>query len=136
MGPCEPNEVHKTKCKVVHWCWVRPRHEYRLGDEWTLCPAENDLGVPVLEKINMSWQCALAAQVANCILDCINREVARRTKEVIVALCSALVWSYLQSCFKIWAPQLNKNMELLEWVYKRAMKMTRGLKHPSYKERL
>jgi len=40
------------------------------------------------EKLNMTRQCALAAQKANHILGCTKSSVASRAREVILPLCS------------------------------------------------
>ncbi|KAK4830820.1 hypothetical protein QYF61_013749 [Mycteria americana] len=75
----------KVKCKALHLGWGNPQYQYRLGGEWIKRrPEENASGILLNKKLDRSQQCALAAQKANCILGCIKRIVASRSREAIL----------------------------------------------------
>ncbi|GAB0184532.1 hypothetical protein GRJ2_000918500 [Grus japonensis] len=98
-------KFNKAKCKVLHVGQGNPKHDYRL------------------------------AQKANRVLGCIKRSVTSRLREVILPLYSAVMRPHLEYCIQLCGPQHKKDMEVLEQVQRRAMKMIRGLEHLSCEDR-
>jgi len=88
------------------------------------------------EKLDMSHQCELTAQKAKHILGCITSIVASRSKEGFLPHYSSLVRPHQEYCVQLYHPQHKKDMELLERVQRRALKMVRGVELLSCEERL
>jgi len=57
-----------AKYKVLHLGRSNPGYVYRVGEELDSSSADKEPGVVMDEKLNVSQQCALAAQKANGIL--------------------------------------------------------------------
>ena len=108
------NSFHSGKTSETHFTQL---HVFTIwvsrSGEWLESSPEEDLGVLVDERLNMSRHYVVATQKANHILACIKRSVTNRSREVILPLYSALVRPYLEYCIQYWSPQCKRT-----WSYR------------------
>ena len=68
------------------------------------------MGIVMYSKLDVSQQCALAAQKANHIPACFKRNMASRLREVILSLCSVLLKPHLEYCIQMQSPQYRRDV--------------------------
>jgi len=136
VSPCESHEVQQGQVQDPAPGSGQPWYQYGLRNGVIESSPEKNLQVLVDKKLDVTQQCGLAAQKANCILDCIKRSVASRSREVILPPYCTLVRPHPEFCVWFWSPQHWKDMDLLEQVQRRATKMVRGMESFLYEERL
>lgn len=95
-------KFNKAKISVLQLSQGNPNHKHRPGKEWVESRPDKFLKVLADEKLNMSWQCALAVQKASCILGLIKRSMTSNEREVIPFLYSSLMWPHLHHWIQLW----------------------------------
>lgn len=96
-------KFNKSEYKVLQLGQGDPRHKYGLREEVIeSVTAEKGLGVLVGEKLNISQQCVLIAQMAKCVSGWIRSSVVSRLREVILSHCSALVIPHQECRIQHW----------------------------------
>ena len=93
---------------------LHQQYIYARGHPAGRSPAEEDLGVPLDTKLNLSQQCALATKKSNGILGCIRQNITSRSREVIFLHYSGLVRLHLEFCGQFCAPQYKRELSIMQ----------------------
>ena len=97
---------------------------------------QRDLGIIIHSSLKPSQQCVAAAKKANKMLGMIKRNIECRSPFIISRLYKQLIRPHLEYCIQAWRPWLQKDIQLLEAVQRRATKIITGFHDLPYEERL
>jgi ribonuclease P/MRP protein subunit RPP40 len=124
-----------SKCKVMH----NQEYEYHMrGTKLCTTEEEKDIGVAVTKNLKPSAQCSKAAGRATAVLGQICRNFHYRDspdRHTFLRLHKQYVRPHLEFSSPAWSPWLQGDIDTLEKVQEKAVKMVAGLKGETYQEK-
>ena len=125
------------KCKIMHIGRKNNQHVYTMaGQPLQVIDNEKDIGVIISNNMKPSLQCANASRRASAVLTQISRAFMYRDKNTFLQLYKQFVRCHLEFAIPAWSPWLVSDIEILERVQKRAVRMIVGLHGRTYEEKL
>ena len=130
-------EFNVDKCKIMHLGKKNPKHTYNMGgSELTVTREERDLGVIIDDQLNFDKHIRGIVNKANRMLGMIKIGFACLDKEMFMNLYPVLVRPLIEYCVQVWSPHMQKHIDLLEGVQRRATKLVPELRNMTYEKRL
>ena len=117
---------HPDKCEVLWVTHARDHtsYPYKLSGCMLQSVTETvDLGVSLTSNLSWNTQTQKVVNKANKIVGFLKRNVGPGNKEVFSRLYKALVIPILEYAVPLLSPHLQKNIDALEWVQRRALKI-------------
>ena len=124
------------KCHILHFGAINPCRDYQINSHpLKHVEYEKDLGVLIDNTCTPSRHVTAAALKGNQALGQLLRAFTYRDKATYVKLYKQYVRPHLECCVQAWSSWLQKDVELIENVQKRAVKAVSGLSG-SYEDKL
>lgn len=128
---------NKSKCKVMYFGYTNPRHVYTLnGSSLSQTSIEKDLGINIEDTLKVAEHCSKVASKANAVLGMIKRSFANRDQDLIIQAYKTYVRPHLTYACQAWRPFLKKDVDRLEKVQRRMLRMLPQLRGLTYEEKL
>jgi hypothetical protein len=131
-----------TKCKVISVgrdVDVRRVYSFREGKQTRQLIREtqiNDLGVTIDDRLGFRDHIQRKINKAYSMIGLLKRNFSQVSVEGFIMLYKAMVRSHLDYCNSVWAPHRKEDIERLEKVQRRALKVIPGMKGLKYEEKL
>ena len=124
------------KCVVMHLGRKNPRHTYFMGGlPMKVTECEKDIGVYMHSSLKPSSHIAEAIKKANKALGILLRSLTFRDKFHYIRLYKMYVRCHLENAVQAWNPWLKQDIDNIESVQKRAIRMCYGVQG-TYEEKL
>ena len=130
-------QFNAEKCSLIHFGKNNNNAQYYIKEsKLTASDSERDLGVFI--SCNLKSRSHIDQQVAkaNKVLGYIFRTIENKSPQVIVPLYRSLVRPHLEYCVQAWSPHFNKDINKLEQVQRRAVRMIKGIGNGDYQTKL
>ena len=114
-----------------------PKAEYFMnGEKLSESDSERDIGVTISNNLKPSKQCSEAARKPNAVQGMITKSFHYRDRYVFINLYKQYVRPHLEFCSPAWSPWTQANINCLENIQQRAVRLVSGLRSQDYKDRL
>jgi ribonucleases P/MRP protein subunit RPP40 len=129
-------EFNIAKCKIMHFGRNNPEYKYYMnGEELKTVNEETDVGIIIDKSLKPGKHCAKAANTASAVLRMIQRNFHYRDRHTFIKLYKQYVRPHLEFSVPAWSPWLRSDIDKLENVQKKAVKMVSGLQSKEYTAR-
>jgi ribonucleases P/MRP protein subunit RPP40 len=129
-------EFNVAKCKIMHLGRNNPEYKYYMnGTELKTVQEETDVGIVVENTLKPGKHCAKAANTASAVLRMIQRNFHYRDRHTFVKLYKQYVRPHLEFSVPAWSPWQRADVDKLENVQKKAIRMVSGLAARDYETR-
>ena len=130
-------QFNTSKCFVMHYGTQNNRFLYHInGRLLTPCDNYKDLGVIVSADLKVADQVDKCVKKANSMVGMIRRTFTHINKDILLRTHKVFVRPIREYCQQVWAPYLQKDIDEMEKVQRRATKLIPELRELSYEERL
>jgi hypothetical protein len=129
-------KFNEKKCKILHLGKNNPKYEYFMnGTKLSVVEEEKDVGVVIHKSLKPARQCERAAATATGVLMQLAKCFHYRDRNIFVRLYQQYVRPHLEFSTPVWSPRLISDIQMLEKVQERAVKMVSGLAGRDYEEK-
>lgn len=134
--------LNSKKCKALHFGKYNDNQKYFLKDssgdlhEISTSESERDLGVTINSNLKWHEHNNNVATKANRILGTLKKTFESRDSNLWKKLYISLVRPHLEFAVQVWHPTLRGDIEAIEKVQERALRIPHSHKHLGYVERL